>query len=266
MPTKKKNGNGKPKGVALVKRDAFAFMQEDNADALEVIEENLQGEDLSVTDLTIIKTPSGGGIAWELDGPDGIETMQDLRGVIVAYGYQRQMWLTSFDEAPNEAPDCKSHDTKTGRPDPESLADSDEEFGGACAECAMAVWGSDVDDNGNRTDGQRCRKTCVMVMMLPDRLLPVVVVVPRTSLKPMRKYFVGLSNAVPPRRYYGVVTSLKLEKAKSAGNITYSRCLPSNAGTIDPELTDTLRKQNQLWKPMLGTADVGNAKKQDDDE
>ena len=163
-----------------------------------LIAENLgENDSLSVRDLTRITVPGRGATLWSIEGPEGEEAVKTLSGIIVFRQDTRAYWQESLEEAAGTSrPDCHSMDNITGHGIP----------GGSCRTCGLNVFGSAA--NGK---GKACKEKKLIFLLEEDKLLPMVVQAPSTSLTPMRDYFVGLTtkNNLP---FWGAVTELALRK------------------------------------------------------
>lgn len=197
--------------------DRFPSLSEESREILqELMEENFgSGETMSVTDLTIVKVPSGSGAAmftFNADGED--QAVKELKGVIVGWRDRRNYWEQDLEESGGgEAPDCSSRDGKIGL----GLygLGSEGNPSGLCESCPMAQWGGDKD---NRVPPQ-CKQQAVIMLMVEGELFPYLINVPRTSLKPFKIYRTSLL-----KQRLGVaqvVTTLSLEKVKGNGTPDY---------------------------------------------
>ncbi|MDQ5987791.1 MAG: hypothetical protein CSYNP_03537 [Syntrophus sp. SKADARSKE-3] len=205
-------------------------------EAMAIFRDNLGGEPLEMNDLVKIKIPSGGSTVWEIPTLEGEpEAIKDLQGIIVAVRNTRAYWPNEFTGA-KEKPACSSEDGIVGIASPNS-----DLTGGTCATCPMAEWGSSAK-GGN---AQACKKVQLVFIMTPGNNLPSVVPVAPGSLKPMKKYFLGLANK--NIRFMECISSLKLIKDTSGGGITYSQIAPSIVAKIPTELVgqiNTFVKEN----------------------
>lgn len=234
------------KSDALAKVNTFAALTplgegglDTGFDRSEVMAENLGAGGLSPGDLDRVKTPSGGGTAWEIPTLDGQgDIAKELEVIIVAANDVRAYYETKYDGDKNP-PDCFSLDCKTGVGNP----------GGSCASCEWSQWGTATDDKGDFTDGQACSQRKMMLCIGPDSTLPFVISVPPSSLKSISKYFMRLAGANLP--YYGVVTTLALEKAKSGGGIVFSRIVPEYVRALTEEEVPGIKAYRESLLPMF---------------
>jgi hypothetical protein len=211
------------KGNELVKAEGFAIAtQGDKVQA--VLQANLGGDKINQFDLDKVSVPSGGGIAWEIPSLTGTDTVNEIEGVIVGWKPVRSLYLTKYTGG-SEPPDCSSDDGITGFGDP--LEKGIEERR-ACAECPNNQWGSDPDGTG-----KRCSERRLLFILRKNDQIPIMVVVPPSSLKNVKSYFLRLTqNNVP---FYGVITGLTLEKDKSQSGITYSKVVFNAKGILTDE-------------------------------
>jgi len=227
----------KDESTAIVPVNEYALMSID-APINEVIEENLGDEELNpVSDLEKIQVPSGGATVWTIPTIDGEEDVKELTGIIVHTQRVRLYWAESFENSGSTPPDCYSDDGKHGIGTP----------GGLCSECPMNQWGS--ADKGN---GKACQERRLLYMLRPDSILPVVINVPPTSLKPIRQYLVRLAGK--GLSSYSVYTKLLLEKDKSEGGINYAKIKPAPAGQIEKEKVQEVKAYVSGIKPYLQSA------------
>ena len=195
--------------TAFVKLEEYAIVA--MADSIsEVMAENLGDDGLSEFSLDRIKIPAGGGIAFEVPTLEGSDSAKTIEGVVVGWKTVRGYYSTAYDGS-NNPPDCASNDGEVGVGDP----------GGYCSDCPLNQWES--DPKGGK--GKACAEKRMLFVIRKDDVLPIVIMVPPTSLKGIREYFRRLTSKAIP--YYGVVTQFSLKKAQSGGNITYSELVPS---------------------------------------
>lgn len=197
------------KETALMKPDGYAIIKADPKQLAGVVRANLGGQNLTEFDLERVKIPTGGALTWEI-GDD--ESSKMLEGIMVHWRDGCAYWEESFDSSGGGTPpDCSSQDGLTGIGTP----------GGICGKCPFNEFGSGTDAKGKPTKGKACKNFRVLFMMRPEELLPMAVIVPPTSLREVRRYFLRLASRAIP--YHSLVTQLTLEKTKSGEGITYSR-------------------------------------------
>jgi len=171
----------------------------------EDLAEQLDGVNLSYPR---VKIPAGGILQFELANPDDPDTPKyeaKLTGVIVDHFASNVFWKDP--EAANGAqPDCAAPDGKTGYGDP----------GGDCAKCPLNEFGS-----GEGGNGKACKNTRRIYLLRPGDLIPLVIVLPGTSLRSFEDYLAQtlLARGIHPST---VVTQIGLKKQTSRDKKDYS--------------------------------------------
>jgi hypothetical protein len=85
-----------------------------------------------------------------------------------------------------------------------------------------------------------------------DNLLPTVLTIPPSSIKPVQTYLLRLSSQALP--FWSVVTKFALEKTKNSGGIAYSRVVPSLAERLTEEQAVRVRQYIEALEPALRAA------------
>lgn len=228
--------NQKPETAVATRAPQSLAIPEEMA---EIIRENLGTGGISPMDLDRIRVPTGGAKTWTL--PDG-ESAKEVQGVIVGWSDPRAYWRESFDATGGGTPpDCASTDGVHGTGDP----------GGVCARCPMAAWGSQ-QRGGKQTRGQACRQMRLLFVRQGGSVLPTVVVVPPSSIKNVKRYFLGLVGKQRP--FWSVVTSLTLEPASNKDGIKYSAVQASTSAELDETLTAEAFAYKRSLEPIIKVA------------
>ena len=213
--------------------DNYLALQSEMHEMAGMIDEYLEGG-LQSNDLERIKVPPGGGLQWEIPGAGGGEMVSTFDGIIVGVQTTRSYWAEEFSGG-NVPPNCSSRDGQTGVGDP----------GGECETCPKNHWGS-----GRNGVGTACQERKMVYILRPEDALPVVLSLPITSIKLLRKYqFRLLSKRTPP---HAVVTRFGLERTKSGGGILYSLVTFSAVGPLSPQLTPIAKAYASTIKTALG--------------
>lgn len=216
--------------------------------ARELMETNLGGEEFSAFDLDRIKIPQGGSTTWEIPALGGEESAKEINGIIADIVLSRVYWETSFEESGGgDPPDCYSIDNKVGIGNP----------GGECKTCPMNQW-----DSADTGVGKACAEVAHVFLIMPDRLLPAVLSLPPTSLRPLKQYRMRLTSA--GLKYYWVMTKVKLEKAKSKSGITYSQSKFLAGDAIPKNKIAELEKYINSFKSNLSRVDLAKETSQED--
>lgn len=219
----------------------------------EILRENLGGDPISAADLERVKVPAGGALYWTVSSPEnpGGAPAQVFRGIIVHHRIARTFWRNPLGEGGGAStpPDCFSDDGLVGIGDP----------GGPCGDpnaevcCPYNAWNS--DPKGGR--GKACKTARLLFVVSPDSFLPRVLVVPPTSLKPVKAYMTRLSSV--GKIFWGVVTEFRLEKAKNSTGIEFGRIVPTMGETIPPDQVGVVRQYAEQLRPIFAQVRVDRA-------
>jgi hypothetical protein len=213
----------------------FVIFRTEIGDIREAIDANVGDAGLSAGDFERIKVPAGGGIAWSVQGLDGEEMIKELSGIIIAWRDTRAYWSLSMEESDGSMPpDCYSMDARTGTGKP----------GGDCHKCPLAQFGSDP-----KGEGQACKLIRQLFLIREDNLLPEIVNLPPSSVKPARQYFLRLASKGVP--CYSVITKLALEKTKNGQGIVYSKAALTSGGRLTPEQAARAKQYAAMIDPFL---------------
>jgi len=164
---------------------------------------------MSMSDLEKVAIPSGGALSWTVRTMNGEEPRTELFGAIVGDTENRSFWADEYDGS-NSPPDCSSQDTITG------ISSSEDGPGGECGTCPHSQWGS-----AKKGSGQACNHRRVLLLLTPDSAMPVMVSIPPSSLKTVRRDFIVAAGQGyrPSEALWGFT----LTTQKSGGGIPYSQ-------------------------------------------
>lgn len=90
-----------------------------------------------------------------------------------------------------------------------------------CRDCPYSKFGSVKNPDGSQGTAQACKELRQVLLLLPGAMLPHLVNIPPTSIRPFSQYQIMLVSAKAP--YWGVTTKLTLQRATNEGGINYSR-------------------------------------------
>lgn len=228
------DNNGNTTLPAVVQQ--YSIMTMDHQDLAEVLRDNTAGQ-LSRLDLPTVKIPAGGGTSWTIpDVEEGDRNEKSLRGIVVYQTVVRGYWEQTFEATGGGTPPtCYSNDGRRGVGEP----------GGDCATCKLNQWGTDPR-GGN---GKACREMRLIFMIQEHDILPFVVALPPTSVRPAHQFFVGLARK--GIGYYAVVTEVGLEQDKSAAGIRYSKATFKMVGKLTPEQVAVVKAYREALIPTL---------------
>lgn len=235
-------------GASLVPLNTFAIARQDGS-VEQVMRENIGQGGMTVFDLDRVRVPAGGGRSWIIPTLEGEDEAKTLDGVIVAWRDPRAFWTVSFDESGGGTPpDCSSEDGVLGRG--VYGVGSPDHPDGRCATCPMSQWGSAVDGKGEPRRGQACKQMRLLFLLRESDLLPLALFMPPTSIGPLRKYFLRLSNASLP--YYSVVTRLGLAKSSNRDGIEFSMVEPTLVGRLSADDVTKVKAYSDGLQDTLG--------------
>ncbi len=204
------------------------------------IAENVGVGGITEFDFDRIKIPAGGGLAFNVTTLEGETAEKTITGVIALARDSRAYWKVPLDlSGGNTPPDCHSNDGLVG------IATTPQGHGGECAKCALAQFGSDPKSGR----GQACKAIRQLFILRGDSLLPVVLALPPTSLKPAKQYMLRLAGQGVP--YWSVLTKIGLEQAQNAGGIKYSRATFVFAGMLTEEQRAKAKQYSDMLKPLV---------------
>lgn len=187
---------------------------------------------LTDTDLVRIKVPAAGGTSWTIPSLEaGDVQASTIRGVVVFQSEAQVYYEKSIEETGGGAPpDCYSADGMVGRGTP----------GGNCDICPLAKFGPD-------SERPACRRYKRLFMLTGDSLLPVVVQVPPTSLKPVKQFFIKMiGQALRPHH---ALIELSLTKQKGA-KFPYSQIEMKFVARLDPASAGRVEEYRKLMEVL----------------
>jgi len=214
---------------------------------MEIFQENLDGEELDVGDFRRIKVPSGELKSWVVTQGGEEMSVRELVGVIVAIKARRSFW--DSDNPDGSQPDCASADNKV--PQPGGWFAKDGPMGaqnprGLCKTCPMFQRGS--GENG----ASRCREQRLLFLMTSGAMFPVVVHVPRTSVRGVKGYAMELAEATLP--YFAVETGLVLEQASNKQGQAYNKIKLRSLGKLTEDEVTAAKVYGIQIKEMIDAA------------
>lgn len=234
------HGSEATSGLPIASNDLlnhFAFI---NSNALDVMRENLGGQNISASDFEKIKFPTGGGQAWEISSIDGdSEMVKSIEGIVLMNKTTRTYWADEYSGA-GAPPDCCSRDLITGQGNP----------GGQCATCPYAQWGSDPKGG----EGQACKVVGTLFVMKPGETLPIIVPVPVASVQAVKKFMLKLSSS--NIKYSNAILSIGLEQAQSKKGIKYSRIKPKLVAILPDKAKEQIDEYIRQFRSAMVSATV----------
>ena len=206
----------------------------------ELYSDNVGPHGFNLAEIDRIKVPSGGATSWTLATLDGDSLVREFEGIVVAWRVARAYWKVPLSEGGGQKPpDCVSKDGFTGAGDP----------GGACLQCQFARFGT-----SSKGAGQACKMVRENLIIMPGQLVPVLLRIPPTSLRPATRYFNKLLSA--QINYWAATTRFKLEVATNKTGTQYSRIVFELAGKLSDHERKIMRGYHLRMKGELEGADV----------
>ena len=180
-----------------------------------------------------IKIPSGGGLAYEVEGEDEgeAEYMKEIVGVIVFTHRTNGYWPGAYGSGDDDkVPACSSMDGKRG-------VDRDTGVITDCDTCRYNQFGS-AEDGGR---GKACKNMRRLYIMLSGDPNFYLLSIPPTSARDVNRSLARImgSKGIP---YTGLIVSLKLERAQNANGVAYSKVVVEKKGLL-PEAASTRAKE-----------------------
>lgn len=254
--TKKKTSRSKKPAAskALAKQDDdgaqdFAIMKYTPQQITDLLNANLGIEGFNQFDLDRIRIPSGSVAQWTLQSVEGEENQEEFEGVIIHHQDARRYWATAYGQGgEGTPPDCYSDDAIHGHGEPA------DKCGGLCERCPLSQFGSEVKPDGKKGRGQACGQVKQLFVVRTEELLPVVVVLPPTSLTQCRRYFLRLiSRALHP---YHVITTFALSKEKNADGVGYARAVMTVSNKLGVPAVKAFESMRDAMMTSLKTVRV----------
>lgn len=187
----------------------------------------------------IIKLPSGGALAYEVQGEEDndVEYMKEIKGVIVFTHRMNAYWPGEYGGGDDSAkiPVCSSMDGKSG-----IVTDTGEVCD--CDRCHYNAYGSD----GRGGKGKACKNMRRVYLVMDNDPNLYLLTVPPTSIKDVNKQLAKIIAGGTP--YTGMVISFKLEKATNANGVVYSKVTVGKSGLLPPDIANQAKEMRRKVK------------------
>jgi len=185
-----------------------------NPAVCDLIGQTIETMGITPFQLSQIRIPTGGGLAWTIDLGEGPEAVKEFTGIIGLVKAKQRAWFrVPFEESGGGAPpDCQSADGVHGYgvndPDapPVSIAGVH-----TCASCEWNQFGS----KRGAGRGKDCAEVMHLYVWLEGEALPAVLQVPPTSLQAVQAYMIKLTSKF--RSPASVMTRFSLAKRSGQG-------------------------------------------------
>lgn len=246
----------------------------DGSDVAEAMKENFEGDGFSEADLVRVKTPSGGGLHWTINGSNGPEATPVIEGVVVFKCRKGILWKS--DETSDDKPILVSDDLKIARLNvpweevPEDIQEvlvnhelteaevrSDDRFKNMTEDALPRLFWWDGDKKlpycefGSSTKpgstGKRAKEYQLLYVLRKNEGMPIRIQLGPTSIRPVRQFFNQMTD-VPHTR---AMVKLGLKVEKSASKKDYSVITMERTGVLDKETGDLIKAR---YKTPIETA------------
>lgn len=201
-------------------------------------------ETLSVSDLPRAKVPSGESKSFQIGDDDPVRT---IKGIIVVRQERRNYWIKSISEGGGgQAPDCYSRDGVHGVG--VNGPDSADNPSGLCADCPFGQWA----ENGEDRVPPPCKPQEAVLILTEESAFPLLLTIPRTSIKPFREYWKRELLAKKMKSLPEVVTEIGMRQEQNADKVTYNILTFKIAEDITAGMSRDEKKRFKLAPLALG--------------
>lgn len=258
MPTKKKASTA----VAVVEDSDWPILSlpEDSS-----VVQTLADMGVDRFDLDKLVVPAGGATTFERETLEGTQSVREVECIVaLAQANQRAFYAASIEDGDGSSPpDCSSEDGVNGFGINEWDVEGLEPEPHDCATCPMNAFES-KDRGAGR--GKACSEKMSLYAFDAETMIPFVVQVPATSLKPMKKYALRLMGG--KKKIGHVVTKLTLEKKTSPMphavlNFAYAGALSGEAAKRMDALEGELRTAFSNTRHGGGSGSEGGSNEMD---
>lgn len=248
------------KSTALAVIDEFAISPASIAELATAIKEEMGA--MGALDLPRTNVPTGGNPYWPVKATSDDQRpamVEALEGVIVLH-HPAYAYYSNPTPAPGTRPDCASRDGVAG-----ITTEGGEMI--SCATCPYNQFGSGVKADGSPSRGKACKNGFMLYMLRDGEILPTMIKIPPTGIKPLKSYFQGLllpkDKGNPMRRPHEVVTRIMLNPAASGEGTAYVVPAFEALGALKPEAAAALKKYGESF---VGVAPVAEPMPADDED
>ena len=191
-----------------------------------------------------IKMPSGGSLAYEIEGDEegDAEYVKEFNAVAIFTHRTNAFWPASFGESTDDKdkiPECSSMDGITGMRTGTGEVVS-------CESCPYNQFGSAADQKGQQAKGKACKNMRRIYLMMSGDPNFYLLSVPPTSIKDVNKQLAKIIASGTP--YTGLALKFTLEKAMNSAGVEYSKVVISKAGLLSAEMSSVAKEMRRQIK------------------
>ncbi len=211
----------------------------------EAVDANIGEGGITVDDFPRLKLPAKGDTNWMISGAAGPLLVPSIDGVILYQRSTRAYWELEPD-APGggkKPPNCTSTNGAVGIGNPGGVCIGDDRKN---PKCPFARYGS---AKGGTAPGQACKEVTQLIFLRDGNMLPEIIGLPPTSVKPTRQYLVMLTGQKKP--YFTVGTKIAIVEKKSAGNMPYSVAVLTRSRLLEGSELTNARDLHAFVTPQI---------------
>ena len=249
-------------GIDLYQGESFAIARVAPTDLAEMWEANLGEEDIGVHSLPRVGMPGSGGLSWQVPDPMTGEpqSVNEIEGIVLATGKRRALWFERFEDSDGGPPQCSSEDGRTGLGaiTPEELK-AGKQITRPCKTCPMNQWGSATPRPGENPEdvkGKACAERTVLMVLQRDTILPMVVSLAPSSIKPWKEFMIAMTRNMVP--LHDAVVGLGLRQ-EAKGKIKYSVVKPRVIGRLDEKHRESVAEARKTAQALLDSVTAHDA-------
>ena len=223
----------------LPARPEFAAVEnpQSMSEMMELARDALGGPNFNVINMQKIRATKEG--FFQIETAEGTETERVIHGIIVANRLARIYWGRNYNPgATKEPPSCSSNDGFMGVGSP----------GGMCVACPYAQFKSARNPDGSQAAGQACKELRQLLVLLPGQMIPHLLSVQPTSVRPFDKYIQTLASG--SSSYWTAVTRFSIEIVPASG-YPVARILFALSKRLTPEQKQVMRPYHQKMRDLL---------------
>ena len=223
-------------------------------DLIELINTNISGGMINPLRLDRIRVPVAGQTSFLVHTAEDITAVKELHGIILFAKTGRNYWQKKYGEGEKTPPDCQSEDGVRG-------FGNRGVHGEGWQDCSTCELNRPAPNGGAKP----CREHIALFTLMPDELLPVIIIAPPTSIRPVEEYFYRLTRKF--LMYNHVETIFRLDKQK-VGNFDVAVLnLSLSPGRLDGDAIDRIKALASVIVPSLKKAQLQpEVESEDEDE
>ena len=226
----------------------------DESDSLDFCRTAFDEIGIQQSNLTKVKTPSGGQLAFEIQTLGGA-TYERSMDVVIAFARanQRAWYAQDFeDSGGGSRPDCISVDGVHGvgfREVDEAIANAESNIEPRVYNCGTpgqpgcCPWNEWRSARGGGA-GKDCSELTFLYFFAGEQRLPQLMIIPPTSIGVFRKYAIDLTKF--GRKVQSVVTRISLVAAESESGVPYAKLVFTTVSDLPADRREDMKALGEL--------------------